>query len=593
MRAVRGRDENWAPGQIQASFSRSAKLYDRAAKRGDIVAVPFGRYLLLERIKRGGMAEVYRAKVVGTEGFEKIVAIKRILPHLAANEDFVTMFIDEAKIVSILNHQNICPVIELGRCEDGLYIVMEYIWGRDLRQILNSLARSGRLMPLNVAAYIAGRIAEGLDYAHRRVGPHGEGLNIVHRDISPQNVLISYDGEVKIIDFGIARASQRSTQTRAGTFKGKFAYMSPEQARGKELDRRSDIFALGILLHEMVTGSRLFAAKNDLDTLERVRNCQVPFPTRPFEEVQHELQQITMRALHPERDERFQWAGELQLALDRFLMRSGELATASRLGTWICLNFAEQAAKALVDQERAARAQPPGSSPQYQATPPVDPSQPVDRHSASDYGHSTSDGSTDASFSTTEVPEGSASGLTAEADVEFEVDDGLFVFNESDDFLKQNSAEPPDGSQPVEISPYPSSSPEQRAPGRDWPRRDSRPSWALQAQDHPSWVSDPIDNDQDWSPKSAKNTGNVVPIPEVEGSHPEIRDTVQPNPQTAASSAPEQPEVNPLPRNSTPPPARTDQEGITISSSVDIEVPEDDLIVLDDLPPSKPGSGQD
>ncbi len=381
---MNGHNPNWQPGEIQASFSRSAKLYDRATKRGDVVAIPFGRYLLLERIKRGGMAEVYRAKVVAAEGFEKIVAIKRILPHLAANEDFVTMFIDEAKIVSLLNHQNICPVIELGKCDDGLYIVMEYIWGRDLRQILNALGRSGRLMPINVAAYIAARIAEGLDYAHRRRGPNGQPLNLVHRDVSPQNILISYDGEVKLIDFGIARASQRTTQTRVGTFKGKFAYMSPEQARGKELDRRSDIFAVGILLHEMITGKRLFAAKTDLDTLDRVRNCVVPEPARPFEEIPPELVQIAMRALQRKPEDRFQWGGEMQEALDRFLMLSGELASATRLGNWMCVNFSEQAAKALADQERAARAYPPGQEPPQPRPPEPEPRQSDDECFGSD-----------------------------------------------------------------------------------------------------------------------------------------------------------------------------------------------------------------
>jgi tRNA A-37 threonylcarbamoyl transferase component Bud32 len=358
---VSGSIPRWQPGKIKASFGRSAKLYDRAAKSGEVVAVPFGRYLLLERIKRGGMAEVYRAKFVAAEGFEKIVAIKRILPHLAANDDFVSMFIDEAKIVSLLNHQNICPVIELGRCDDGLYIVMEYIWGRDLRQILNALGRAGRLMPLTVAAYLAGRIAQGLDYAHRRIGPQGQRLNIVHRDVSPQNVLVSFDGEVRIIDFGIAHANRRSTQTRVGTFKGKFAYMSPEQARGKDIDRRSDIFSVGIILHEMITGNRLFAGKTDLDTLEQVRTCEVPVPTRPFEVVPDELTSIVLKALAAEPGGRFQWAGEMQEALDRFLMRSGELATVSRLGNWMCVNFAEQAARALADQESAARARALGA----------------------------------------------------------------------------------------------------------------------------------------------------------------------------------------------------------------------------------------
>lgn len=570
-----GQNHNWAPGSIQASFGRSAKLYDRAAKRGDVVAVPFGRYLLLERIKRGGMAEVYRAKVVGTEGFEKIVAIKRILPHLAANDDFVTMFIDEAKIVSLLNHQNICPVIELGRCDDGLYIVMEYIWGRDLRQILNALSRAGRLMPLSIAAYIAGRIAEGLDYAHRRSGPRGEALSIVHRDISPQNVLASYEGDVKIIDFGIARASQRSTQTRVGTFKGKFAYMSPEQARGQALDRRSDIFAVGILLHEMITGSRLFAAKNDLDTLDRVRNCQVPYPTRPFEEVPSELIAIAMKALQAEPERRWQWAGEMQLALDRFLMRSGELATASRLGTWICLNFAEHAAKALVDQERATRAQPPGAAPQHDASAQSNPPPLVSRHpnmAQEEYiplqhgeGSRTDQGSV--SYSTTGLPEVSASVMTngdssrlqhaqpqhePEADVEFEVDDDLFQGNDGRGLFDEVQGGSPEGAQPVDANQFHKEGPA----------------------------------NQSWS------GGSVVIIDENERSQPDIRDSAAPNPRPSYSpdshhdwsQRPERPTI--------PQRAQKAQKGIEVSTKMDGEGEDEDLVILDDAPPPKSSSGR-
>jgi serine/threonine protein kinase len=338
-------------------------MYDKAARRGQVVAIPFGRYLLLARIKRGGMAEVYRAKVMGTEGFEKVVAIKRILPHLAADPDFVAMFIDEAKLVALLNHRNICPVIELGRCKDGLYIVMEYVWGVDVRQVLATLAGRGQLVPLPLVAYMVARVAEGLDYAHRRRDPTGAALKIVHRDVSPQNVLVSFDGEVKVIDFGIARAAERSTQTRAGTFKGKFAYMSPEQARGRELDQRSDVFSLGIVLHELITGRRLFAAPNDMDTLERVRHDEIKAPRRPFDDVPGELIAIAMKALARNPGYRYQWAKELQEALDHFLMANGELVTATKLGTWLCINFSEHAAKALADQEKAARATAPGGAP--------------------------------------------------------------------------------------------------------------------------------------------------------------------------------------------------------------------------------------
>lgn len=520
------------------------------------------------------MAEVYRAKVIGSEGFEKIVAIKRILPHLAANEDFVSMFIDEAKIVSMLNHQNICPVIELGRCDDGLYIVMEYIWGRDLRQILNAMGRAGRLIPLSVAAYITSRIAEGLDYAHRRTGPTGQPLGIVHRDVSPQNVLISYEGDVKVIDFGIARASERSTQTRAGTFKGKFAYMSPEQARGKLLDRRSDIFSVGILLHEMITGNRLFAAKNDLDTLERVRNCQVPYPTRPFEQVPDELQRIVMKTLSATPEDRYQWAGEMQIDLDRFLMLSGELATASRLGTWICLNFSEHAAKALVDQERAARAKAPGAEqPQspHASQPPQQQRPQQQKHEeyiplgAGDASR-TDEGSM--SYSTTGLPEESASFVTNEADhahrrapepeIEFEIDDGLFVFDE-DNLFDENNQPPAEGSRPLQPDSYSRDDRRRAHPSSD--HRESRPSWT--------------------------GTGSVVIINDDERSHPDVRDSAIPNPQRPSNTGRYSWQGDEDRPSSQPPPES--DKGIEISATVDVGNGED-LVIVEDLPPPKSGT---
>ncbi|HEU5060606.1 MAG TPA: serine/threonine-protein kinase, partial [Kofleriaceae bacterium] len=224
--------------------------------------VPFGKYLLLDRISVGGMAEVFKAKSYGVEGFEKVIAIKRILPSMGEDKDFIKMFIDEAKIAGQLSHANICQIFELGKHQGAHFIAMEYIWGKDLLQIQHRLRKGGQIMPVAMACYIVSKVCEGLDYAHRKRDAMGRHLEIVHRDCSPQNVLISYEGEVKLIDFGIARAASRSSRTNAGVLKGKFGYMSPEQVRGLPLDHRSDLFAVGTVFYESLTGERLFQGES-------------------------------------------------------------------------------------------------------------------------------------------------------------------------------------------------------------------------------------------------------------------------------------------------------------------------------------------
>ena len=198
--------------------------------------VLFGRHLLLERINVGGMAEVFRAKTFGVEGFERIVAVKRILPQMAEDSDFIRMFIDEARIASQLTHNNIVQIYELGREEDVYFIAMEFVTGRDLRLILDRLKRQQRLMPEPIACFIISLVCEALDYAHRKKSPTGQPYKIIHRDVSPQNVLLSYEGEIKLCDFGIAKAVNQSQRTQAGVLKGKFAYMSPEQVKGQKID---------------------------------------------------------------------------------------------------------------------------------------------------------------------------------------------------------------------------------------------------------------------------------------------------------------------------------------------------------------------
>jgi len=282
--------------------------------------IKFGKYVLLERINIGGMAEVFKAKSFGVEGFEKLLAIKRILPNIAEDEDFITMFIDEAKIAVQLNHANIAQIYDLGKIDDSYFIALEYVHGKDLRTIWDRHKKRGLLLPIPMSVYIVSRGCEGLDYAHRKKDAGGRDLNIVHRDISPQNVLISYEGEVKIIDFGIAKAANKASKTQAGILKGKFGYMSPEQVRGMPLDRRSDIFACGIILYELLTGERLFVGESDFSTLEKVRNVEILPPSTYNRKIPDTLEKIVLRALSKAPEDRFQSAYDMQEELQRFLI---------------------------------------------------------------------------------------------------------------------------------------------------------------------------------------------------------------------------------------------------------------------------------
>jgi serine/threonine protein kinase len=279
---------------------------------------PFGKYVLLDRVSVGGMAEVYRAKSFGVAGFEKIIAIKRILPAMVEESEFIDMFIDEAKIAGQLSHSNISSIYELGRVGNAHYIALEYIWGKDLLQIINRFRRMRKHMPPPMVAWIGAKICEGLDYAHRKLDARGNPLHIVHRDMSPQNVLVSYEGNVKIIDFGIAKAASRTTTTRAGVLKGKFGYMSPEQVRSSSIDARSDLFAVGTCMHEMATGERLFLGDSDIATLERVRHARALPPSHQVPGFPAALEAIIMRALKADLKDRWQSAREMQEALQHF-----------------------------------------------------------------------------------------------------------------------------------------------------------------------------------------------------------------------------------------------------------------------------------
>ncbi len=314
--------------------------------------IPFGKYLLLERVNVGGMAEVFLGKAFGVEGFERLMAIKRILPTMVEDSEFITMFLDEARISVQLNHANIVQIYELGKHDESYYIAMEYVSGKDLRHLLERYRKRKETMPTAQAVLIASKICEGLDYAHRKKDARGMDLNIVHRDVSPQNILLSFDGEVKIIDFGIAKAANRAQKTQAGILKGKFGYMSPEQVRGLPIDHRSDLFAVGVILYEMLTGERLFVGESDFSTLEKVRNAEVLPPRQYNAQIPEGLEKIILKALAKEVEDRYQWCSDFQEDLMRFLMSGDQIYTGKQLGTFMKEAFVEDLKK---EQERLER----------------------------------------------------------------------------------------------------------------------------------------------------------------------------------------------------------------------------------------------
>lgn len=276
--------------------------------------------LLLEKLAAGGMAEVFLARQIGYGGFEKKVAVKRILQNFAKNEDFKRMFQAEANLSAHLQHTNIAQIFSNGEVEGYLYLVMEFVDGRNARQMLARADKRKVKIPIELSCFLVSEVAKGLEYAHNYSDEKtGEKLEIVHRDMSPQNIMLGYDGAVKIVDFGIAKAASRSEGTRAGVLKGKFGYMSPEQASGMKLDRRTDIFALGIILFELITQRRLFASDDDLKTLNLVKECRVPRPSKYNPSVNPGLDRIVMKALAKEKAERYQSAGELYEDLIRLM----------------------------------------------------------------------------------------------------------------------------------------------------------------------------------------------------------------------------------------------------------------------------------
>ncbi len=282
------------------------------------------RYRVVEKLESGGMAEVFRAESEGLQGFRKQVAIKRVLPHLSEKKKFIAMFLDEARLSAQLSHSNCVQVFDIGVGDNAYFIVMEFVDGANLKSIAESVKKQGKDFPVPAAAFIAHEICKGLSYAHELVDQTGMPMHLVHRDMSPPNVLVTKFGEVKIVDFGLAKASSQLEKSEPGIIKGKFSYLSPEAAMGQEVDARTDIFAVGIILWELLAGQRLFLGDTDFQTVKKVQQAVVPPISQINKKVPPELERIVNRALAKDMLQRYGTARELGQDLVRFLFSYGQ-----------------------------------------------------------------------------------------------------------------------------------------------------------------------------------------------------------------------------------------------------------------------------
>lgn len=316
--------------------------------------VAFGKYYLLGLIARGGMAEVYRARQQ-QKADKQLLAVKVMRPQLAREARFIDMFHREGKLAMMLRNRCIVETVEIGQTDNRHYIAMEYVAGRDLTQVLRRCQETQQRIPVPHAVYIAARIAEGLHFAHTLAGPDGRPLNIVNRDVSPSNVRLSYDGDVKLLDFGIAQALMKFT-SEIGILKGKFSYMSPEQIRGMPLDARTDVFSAGIILHEMLTTEKLFRGDTEFALMEKVRKAEVPPPSGFNRRVTPELDAITLKALSRDVADRYQTAAQLAADLDALI--AGYRFDPKELRQFMRQLFRKEYAKELEDTQTALSAEP-------------------------------------------------------------------------------------------------------------------------------------------------------------------------------------------------------------------------------------------
>ena len=302
----------------------------------------YGKYQLVKKLAIGGMAELFLAKQPGPGGFEKTVVIKRILPHLARQDEFLQMFLNEARIAAHLTHPNIVQIHDIGQAEETFFIAMEYIRGQNVRRLQRKLFLQHLPPPYGHVAKIISEAATGLNFAHNATDEEGNPLQIIHRDVSPTNILVSYEGSVKIVDFGIAKAAIQTHQTRAGVVKGKYAYMSPEQVNAQILDRRADIFSLGTVLYELSTGQALFVRDNEASSIRAVLEEPIPLPSQIFEDYPPELEAVVMKALERDRNRRYQTAEEMHRDLESYLGSSGHYYNSLHLSYFMKTLFREE-----------------------------------------------------------------------------------------------------------------------------------------------------------------------------------------------------------------------------------------------------------
>lgn len=338
----------------------------------------FGPYTLHQLIARGGMAEIYRATMPGIGTFEKVLAIKKILPHLVENEEFITMLVDEARILVGLNHANIAQVYDLGAIDDSYYIAMEYVHGVDVATMIKEAGKKQAYLPYDHVTYIMGCLCYGLHGAHSAVGSDGRPLHLVHRDISPHNVLVSFGGEVKVIDFGVAKARSKDSSTKAGVIKGKLLYMAPEQAMAKEIDGRADLFAAGLCMYKMLTHKLPFEGDNEFQIYNNILTKEIEPPKLLNPGVPEELNQIAMTLLQRDPDKRYQDGYAAKKELDRALHRIAPGYTPSRLSRFVEDNYS------YIVQERQRQAAEgsktpsgPQSGPQQSPPRPQPPATPA------------------------------------------------------------------------------------------------------------------------------------------------------------------------------------------------------------------------
>ncbi len=322
----------------------------------------FGRYLLLKRIAKGGMAEIHRAVAFGEQGFTKPVAIKRMLPALSREAKFVDMFIDEAKLAAGLHHANIIELHDFGCIDNRLFHVMEYVQGLNASQIISGLKQLGQPVPVAMACFIVVEALYGLDHAHRNRDQQGRPQHVIHRDISPSNILVSFDGAVKLADFGIAKVTWSRQRTRTGVIKGKFKYMSPEQARGRDLDQRSDLFSLGVCLYKMLTLRDAYEAKTEQTQLLQARQAEFAPPRAINPAIAEPLEAIVLRAMHRDREQRYPTAAAFRDALEGWVFDSGIKLFPSDLARFLADAFGDRIrvaqAELAAEARRIERAQP-------------------------------------------------------------------------------------------------------------------------------------------------------------------------------------------------------------------------------------------